>query len=587
MTDLRNPLLCRGSEVWALDELASHLPSAMPPLNLGHERTRAAPGYAVYPTAFSASDITGDDDSNSKTTNAVYAAMQAALAAKAPLVFHPGSYLLDTSILNWAAAKGLIIRGAGKLATILRPSLADQHGLEVSGGWTHSCEIADLSIVGPGREATTGHGIYFHDNGPYAGAHGLLIRDVSISGFGGRGIYLAEQWFTRLSGVEVDDCGHNLFDLEGGNTTVLTGCYAHRVARGRAGYRIHRSATLIGCNGIDSAWDDAAYERADWGHFGHSVLAAWTPSTAYVLGDIVSANSEQYECMVAGTSAGAGGPDSVGGIEIADGTCEWRHIGEADVADLHGVSAYFKGVLLNCNIEDFGRHGLRLTSGSRAALIGTSFTPPDGGSPIAIVSDHTVEQSLLWPSRTLITESPIYADGCPIHAIRAGATCPVIEVGTATDLTWRDHATATTQTAPTIALARAGYLNTVFALSRLQTRSIAGTIVSPTYGASVAIDPRAGNIFDVYATDGAAFAIARPMSGGSVGTPPAGASITIRIWNSTGGALGEVTWHADYHLAGAWTAPGAGKMKAITLLKRADAWGCAWDEISRTDEVST
>ena len=66
----------------------------------------------------------------------------------------------------------------------------------------------------------------------------------------------------------------NVFELNGGNSTALRGCYAHQVPAGKYGYRIYASAHLDSCTGIDSP------QGGDWGLFGANVSA----------GDPVNAN---------------------------------------------------------------------------------------------------------------------------------------------------------------------------------------------------------------------------------------------------------------------------------------------------------
>ena len=58
---------------------------------------------------------------------------------------------------------------------------------------------------------------------------------------------------------------------------------------------------------------------------------AWILSTAYVVGDLVLNDTNKiYECVTAGTSAGAGGPTGTGSA-IADNTCVWNYLSPAAV----------------------------------------------------------------------------------------------------------------------------------------------------------------------------------------------------------------------------------------------------------------
>lgn len=60
-------------------------------------------------------------------------------------------------------------------------------------------------------------------------------------------------------------------------------------------------------------------------------LTAWAVSTAYTIGDRVTANAAAWQCTVTGTSLGSGsGPDPAGlsqGDPFADGTAAWKLLG--------------------------------------------------------------------------------------------------------------------------------------------------------------------------------------------------------------------------------------------------------------------
>lgn len=94
----------------------------------------------------------------------------------------------------------------------------------------------------------------------------------------------------------------------------------------------------------------------------------------------------------------------------------------------------------------------------------------------------------------------------------------------------------------------------------------------PTYGAAVAIATKGEpGEFVITPTDGVAFTISNPT------TPVVGARLTIRIINSTGGALGAITWDTAYKLA-AWTSPATGFSRSIDFQYD----GAHWIEVSRT-----
>lgn len=102
-------------------------------------------------------------------------------------------------------------------------------------------------------------------------------------------------------------------------------------------------------------------------------------------------------------------------------------------------------------------------------------------------------------------------------------------------------------------------------------RQLTQTEMALTYGTSVAVTANRARTFKVTPTDGVAFTILNP-TGGVVGK-----IITIRVHNTTGGALGAVTWDTAYKLA-AWTNPATGFSRSISF----EFDGSAWIECGRT-----
>lgn len=96
----------------------------------------------------------------------------------------------------------------------------------------------------------------------------------------------------------------------------------------------------------------------------------------------------------------------------------------------------------------------------------------------------------------------------------------------------------------------------------------------PAYGVAVAIDASAAERQIIAATNGVAFAIGAPSSA----LP--GRRLTITIKNTSGGALGAITWNAAFHLAGAFTAPATGNNRSVTF--EYDGTSGAWLEVGRT-----
>jgi hypothetical protein len=102
-------------------------------------------------------------------------------------------------------------------------------------------------------------------------------------------------------------------------------------------------------------------------------------------------------------------------------------------------------------------------------------------------------------------------------------------------------------------------------------QAVINKTVTVTYSAAMQIDASAGNRFSITATNNTAFTINIPLN------PTSGQEITYTIRNTSGGALGAVTWDAVFKLA-AWTQPANGYSRSITYSYD----GTNWLEISRT-----
>ncbi|WP_242392056.1 hypothetical protein [Anaeromyxobacter oryzisoli] len=97
--------------------------------------------------------------------------------------------------------------------------------------------------------------------------------------------------------------------------------------------------------------------------------------------------------------------------------------------------------------------------------------------------------------------------------------------------------------------------------------------VTVTYGASLAATALSGTDFLIEPKDAAGFQIAAPSNG------IAGQHVTIRVKNTTAGAMGGAVWSPAYKLA-PWKQPAAGMSRAIEFVYD----GASWLEVSRTPE---
>lgn len=88
---------------------------------------------------------------------------------------------------------------------------------------------------------------------------------------------------------------------------------------------------------------------------------------------------------------------------------------------------------------------------------------------------------------------------------------------------------------------------------------------SLTYGASVATNAAWKGPYKITVTNGTAFTVANPAN-------PYARDITYDILNSSGGAMGAITWDTQFLLAGAFTNPANGKRRTITFYWDGTSW---------------
>jgi hypothetical protein len=87
-----------------------------------------------------------------------------------------------------------------------------------------------------------------------------------------------------------------------------------------------------------------------------------------------------------------------------------------------------------------------------------------------------------------------------------------------------------------------------------------------TYGATVTSDGSRYGIKRLTVTNGTGFTIANPTN------PLTGTRLTYEIRNSSGGAMGTLTWGSDFRLGGAFTNPANGFRKTISFWYDSAAW---------------
>lgn len=97
------------------------------------------------------------------------------------------------------------------------------------------------------------------------------------------------------------------------------------------------------------------------------------------------------------------------------------------------------------------------------------------------------------------------------------------------------------------------------------------TVATLAYGTVIA--PSLASEFQrITVADGVAFTISNPAAA------LAGRRLTFDILNSSGGAMGAITWSANFKLAGAFTNPASTKRRTITFYTPD---GTNWIEVNR------
>jgi len=98
-----------------------------------------------------------------------------------------------------------------------------------------------------------------------------------------------------------------------------------------------------------------------------------------------------------------------------------------------------------------------------------------------------------------------------------------------------------------------------------------GELVTLPYSASIQIDMAKAHQYQIVANNASAFTINTPINGLQ------GDELIITIANTSGGALGTITWGGQFKMS-AWTSPATANNRSITFRYN----GTVWREISRT-----
>jgi Pectate lyase superfamily protein len=181
-------------------------------------------------------------------------AIQNALNVGGDVYLPVGTYQISSSLTN--SVSGRRIYGAGASASILMPV----------GAIVTLINSAPLSIVLMDNFGISGGSATLDGITQASGTTMCASRfqDLTVT-VGGRAFYFPEEFDTQLENCQGSSYNNNVFELQGGNSTSLKGCYAHQVPAGMYGYRIYCGAHLDSCTGIDTP------AGGDWGLFGAAI----------------------------------------------------------------------------------------------------------------------------------------------------------------------------------------------------------------------------------------------------------------------------------------------------------------------------
>lgn len=97
-----------------------------------------------------------------------------------------------------------------------------------------------------------------------------------------------------------------------------------------------------------------------------------------------------------------------------------------------------------------------------------------------------------------------------------------------------------------------------------------GKTAAPAYGTTVSIDASAGEWQTITVTNGTAFTISAPTNAPSSARTQ---TLAIEVLNSSGGAMGVITWNGAFIFAtGAWTNPANTKRRYVAFRWNGSAW---------------
>lgn len=402
--------------------------------------------------------------------------------------------------------------------------------------WAYGTHYADFAIQGTNNGANTDDGMAFLNESPiivervYVNAVGrhafrfgdgshhvdsIIMRDCMAQACKGDGVYGRSLVTAQINAIDIYNCS---FSANTGNGINLWGT------------RINIEGGVVQGNSLNGIYIYGGDIGVSSGATAYNIRNVYTEGN--VQGEIVGLN--YYNGV---------GPVANYATHITIDGCYLLHTPNdiTGIIKLTGPAGSFKGSCIGRN-----------------AFNGAPPQVDMQGSCDAQVEIHpTLEDALTFTAKypgcdsaTIVGAPMLIRTGTPLGVVTPDYTGQILQ-DNANNCQWR-----------AITLNTAGW-------EKLGTRTGVQVI---SYTASMTPSNQLGTIATITATNGTAFTINAVGGSALLGTTQ-----TIKIKNTSGGALGTATWDAAYKMA-AWAQPATGFSRSITFF-----WdGTNWVEISRT-----
>lgn len=211
--------------------------------------------------------------------------------------------------------------------------------------------------------------------------------------------------------------------------------------------------------------------------------------------------------------------------------------------------------------------GTNTTQLATTAFVATSFAPLSAPTFTSGVTADNLTLSNNAANGLIINCT--LSSGSPFIVWRRSGTNKFVEQLSGTSNNWsvNNSATSTNVIAGnadgSITIGASGKTTTIAGTTSQTQAAVA--FVTDTYSSSITIDASTGRHHKITATNGTAFTINAPTN------PVAGEELIIEILNSSGGALGTITWNAAFHME-TYTAPANTKRKTIRFSYDGSNW---------------